>query len=715
MSKKNVIKRYFENFEYLDILICTIVVLFFHLCYSLQIINPTNINWIMSVYHDWGQHYLGWAFYRNDPWTFPLGSIESYNYPVGTNIGFMDSIPLLGLLFKPFSSILPDDFQYLGIWLFICTYFVAFYTKKILQLYKVSNWIIILAVIIMIANPVLLFRSIHPALSAHFLILGSIYNYLRPSYGIPTKINRSQVFLFFIAATVNPYIMVMIFGFNVIVPFKHFWIEKTINLKQFITYPILSIVLFIVTWILLGMIEFNGETNVSAVEPFSNFSFNLNSFFDSYGYYSKLIPDLGRINPSQYEGFAYLGIGMMGLILFAIFYLIFVFSKTNLKSILFKKWGILLILCLGLFLFSITNVLSFGNKTLLTLPLPSIIEKLGFIFRASGRFVWPFYYLLFIGSIIILAKTKFLLKYKVGILLFVTIVQLYDIQELYTRWNLPKGTYKTPLQDDKWISVLKNFDDIIIYPSFDFNYSINYHNDYQDLDYLALKANKPISNGYVARANVAKGQRFSQELKRELNSGVISKKRLFITTNQHIDDFDVLLNNGKVDIQIMDKFVFIYPKTSKISSADFDNDAQSKAFLASIRSYYKELKPVKFEVFPSGLIDESKILTYFDSFEFKENRLTILGWAFNKETLNNKDDIIYISLSNDKTQIIKPLKIERRLDISQAYKKSLDNSGFNSILFLNDVERGSYSIGIVIKDKKGEYTFSKTDKIIEIK
>lgn len=715
MYKKNVIKRYLENFEYLDILIFTIVVLFFHLCYNLQIINPTNINWIMSVYHDWGQHYLGWAFYRNDPWTFPLGSIESYNYPVGTNIGFMDSIPLLGLLLKPFSSFLPEDFQYLGIWLFICTYFVAFYTKKILQLYKVSNWIIILAVILMIANPVLLFRSIHPALSAHFLILGSIYNYLQPSFGIPSKINRNQVFLFFIAATVNPYIMVMIFGFNVIVPFKHFWIEKTLNFKQFITYPILSIVIFIITWILLGMIEFSGETNVSAVEPFSNFSFNLNSFFDSYGYYSKLIPDLGRINPSQYEGFGYLGIGMMGLILFAILYVVFLLSKKNLKPTFLRKWALLLFLCLGLFLFAITNVLSFGNKTLITLPLPSIIEKLGFIFRASGRFVWPFYYLLFIGSIIILAKTKLLLKYKVGILLFVTIIQLYDIQELYTRWNLPNGTYKTPLQDEKWISVLKNFDDIIIYPSFDFNYSINYHNDYQDLDYLALRANKPISNGYVARANVVKGQKFSQELKRELNSGIISKKRLFITTSQYIDNFDVLLNNGKVDIQIMDNFVFIYPKTNKINAADFDNDKQSTAFLESIRNYYKELKPVKFEVFPVGLVDESKILTYFDSFEFKENRLTILGWAFNKETLDNKEDTIYISLSNDKIKIMKPLKTERRLDISQAYKKSLDNSGFNSILFLNDIERGSYSIGIVIKNKKGEYTFSKTDKIIEIK
>lgn len=715
MSKENIFKQFFDNVRFLDIIIFLIVILFFHLCYGLQIINPTNINWIMSVYHDWGQHYLGWAFYRNDPWTFPLGAIESYNYPVGTNIGFTDSIPLLGLLLKPFSTILPDDFQYLGLWLFICSYFLAFYTKKILQLYKVSNWIILLAVILMIANPVLLFRSIHPALSSHFLILGSIYNYLKPSFGNSKKINLNQIFLFFIALTVNPYIMVMIFGFNVIIPFKHFWIEKTINFKQFIIYPILSIVIFITTWILLGMIEFNDSTNVAAVESFSNFSFNLNSFFDSYGYYSKLIPDLGRINPSQYEGFAYLGIGMIGLILFAIFYVISFFSKKTLKAILFNKWALLLILCLGMFLFAITNVLSFGNKTLLTLPLPSLIQKLGFIFRASGRFVWPFYYLLFIGSIIVLVKIKLPLKYKIAVLFFVTVIQLYDTQELYTRWHLPKGTYKTPLQDEKWISVLKNFDDVIIYPSFNFNYSINYHNDYQDLNFLALKAKKPISNGYVARANVARGQRFSNELKADMISGIISNKRLFITTSQFIDDFDVLLNTGKVEIQKMDNYIFIYPKITQISSANFDTDLQTRSFLDSIRSYYKESKPVKFEVFPSGLVDEGKILTYFDEFEFKENRLTILGWAFNNESLNSNEDVIYLSLNNGKVNIIKPLRSQKRLDVSKVYKKSLDNSGFNSVFFLNDVERGSYTIGIVIKSKNGEYTFTKTDKKIEIK
>ena len=60
----------------------------------------------MSMYHDWGQHYLGWAYYRDADWSFPLGKMDNFYYPVGTNVGFTDSIPLLAFVFKIFSFLL---------------------------------------------------------------------------------------------------------------------------------------------------------------------------------------------------------------------------------------------------------------------------------------------------------------------------------------------------------------------------------------------------------------------------------------------------------------------------------------------------------------------------------------------------------------------------------------------------------------------------------
>ncbi|MDD3004336.1 DUF6311 domain-containing protein [Flavobacterium sp.] len=708
--------KYFLISNNLNIFLFVITLVFFYICYGLAIVNPTNINWLMSAYHDWGQHYLGWAFYRNDPWSFPLGTIESYNYPVGTNIGFTDSIPLLGLLLKPFSAFLPEDFQYIGFWLLLCYFLAAIYTGKILKLYTSNKLIIIGAVLIVITNPVLLFRTIHPALSAHFLILGSIYNYLRPSIDQSKRINYHQIILFLISSALNPYIAAMIFGFNIIVPLKHFFIDKSICLKKLILYPVVSIVSFLSYWIVLGMIEFNTPTSVASVEPFSVYSLNLNSFWDSYGYYSKILPDLGRLDPRQYEGFAYLGIGMIIFTIFNAMYLIYGSIKGKINNKFYKKWSLLLLLCILMLLFAITNVWTFGTNVIATLPLPKIIEKIGFIFRASGRFVWPMYYLILIGCFIIITKIKVPNIYKSVIIIALTLLQLYDIQELYNRWNFTSGTFKTKLQDEKWIAVMKNFEDIIIYPPFDYNYSINYNNDYQDLSYLALKANKPISNGYVARANVIKAQNFNSQLGIELSSGKINPKRLFITTIKHLNSFDKLLNKQIVDIHLMDDFVFIYTKNTALESRNFNENFKTKVFLDSVKTYYKNIKIPDFEEINYPLNTQPATKYFFDSYLYKDPILHVRGWAILEETNNNSKDKIYLILKKENQNYELLLKPEKRTDITTAFKKeNLDNAGFQSTINTNTLPKGSYSVGLVIKNQNQGNVYIKTDKNINIK
>lgn len=692
-----------------------LVLVGFHICYGLEIIFPTNINWIMSVHHDWGQHYLGWAFYRNEDWTFPLGTIKSYNYPLGTNIGFMDSIPLLALNLKPFSTFLPQNFQYLGFWLFLCTFLLAYYTRKILELYKISNLVIALAILIMIANPVFLFRVIHPALSSHFLILGSIYNYLRPSYSISKRINKHQVFLFVIASMANPYILIMIFGFNLIIPFKHYLFEKTINLKQCIFYPILSLFIFVLLWILIGMIEFKNGTNVASSEPFSVYSLNLNSFFDSYGFYSKLIPDLGKVDPRQYEGFAYLGLGIILLSILSFIYSIFLFSKKRISLLSIKKWGLLFILCFTLCLFALTNVISLNDKIITTFPLPKIIEKLGFIFRASGRFVWPLYYLIFIGSILMFNKIKINTNLKIIVFLIITVLQLWDTQELFLRWKLPEGEYKTPLKDKNWINVMEHFDNIIVYPPFDYNYNINYTNDYQDLCFLALNAKKPISNGYVARANIKKGQEFSSNLLIELKSGIINPRRLFITTKKHINAFDVLLKKEIVDVHLMDNYIFIYKKNEKLSSRNFNENFTTKIFLDSIKLHFKNQKIIQLEPIDYKLTINKPINYFFDSFNFQNNIIKTRGWAFVDGINNNKNDSIYLLLQNNDLKFEIKLNTEERTDITTHFKKEdLNNSGFNSVIFTSNLSKGTYSVGLVIQKTNGENIFVQSKRKIII-
>ena len=81
-------------------------------------LNPTNTSW--AFYGDWRQHWLGWQFFREAPWTFPPALLPTLPYPVGTAIGFTDSNPLVSVLLKPFSPWLPAEAQFIGLWLALC-------------------------------------------------------------------------------------------------------------------------------------------------------------------------------------------------------------------------------------------------------------------------------------------------------------------------------------------------------------------------------------------------------------------------------------------------------------------------------------------------------------------------------------------------------------------------------------------------------------------
>ena len=74
---------------------------------------------------DPGQHLIGFLYFVQDEWRFPLFHTQNLGYPHGTNIIFTDSIPLLALIFKILAPIVPDGFHPFGLWIFICFLLLA--------------------------------------------------------------------------------------------------------------------------------------------------------------------------------------------------------------------------------------------------------------------------------------------------------------------------------------------------------------------------------------------------------------------------------------------------------------------------------------------------------------------------------------------------------------------------------------------------------------
>ena len=105
------------------ILICGVIgVLIFILIYGISTLDVTYDDWIFNGYveKDIELHYAGWLAFRNSQWSWPLGLIKNLQYPYGIVVSYTDSIPIVSIIMKLVSNILPQTFQFFGWYILIC-------------------------------------------------------------------------------------------------------------------------------------------------------------------------------------------------------------------------------------------------------------------------------------------------------------------------------------------------------------------------------------------------------------------------------------------------------------------------------------------------------------------------------------------------------------------------------------------------------------------
>lgn len=82
-------------------------------------LDVTNISFMLDG--DPAQHWIGWEFFRHTPLLqWPIGNNTAYGIGLNNSIVYTDSIPLFALFFKLISPLLPETFQYTGIWIATC-------------------------------------------------------------------------------------------------------------------------------------------------------------------------------------------------------------------------------------------------------------------------------------------------------------------------------------------------------------------------------------------------------------------------------------------------------------------------------------------------------------------------------------------------------------------------------------------------------------------
>lgn len=476
----------------------------FLLIYGADILDVTNVEWLLNSTReeslwDLTQHYLGWVYYRNSDWHFPIGLMDGlYSSPV--SIVYTDSIPLFAIFFKILSPLLPASFQYLGLFGLLCYTLNGGFASLIARRVSDSIFLSVFASILFCLSPVLLKRMFyHTALSAHFLILAAFCMWL---YRDSFKKRSSYIIVWSCIVTssalINAYLTPMVLGIFLCSLLQE-WIQKG---KSFFKSCIVSIIPPVISTFFFSYVAgiFYGNVPASS-ENLDLLSFNFLQFINPANYlltiehrnyifetqnYSSILPVLPSYSPWQEEGFAYLGLGVM-LLIFLCFVGCLICAlryrsviKNRLRIFFSSRQYLSIVIsaavCFCVFLFlALSPRATIGGHEVYFIDYPSFIYNALSVFRSTGRFVWPVYYgiltvlILFAGWCLNRTRQR---KILMGVLIMLLLLQIYDLYPAlkykHDAYTQTFSSYELPMNSEAWDFLGENGTQIMFYPPTNF-------------------------------------------------------------------------------------------------------------------------------------------------------------------------------------------------------------------------------------------------------
>ena len=714
----NKLSKYYHEHDFQVNFITSIILILvlFQIKFGLEILLPSNIAWLMKW--DLAGYVIVLDIFRHEPWGFPLGQVNGYFYPIGANVG-----ELLPLIVKLFDFILPQRFQYIGFFLISSHILVSYFSLKISRLFAIGGIVQLLVTMLIIINPVLLYRFIHPSLTAQWLVLASFWLYFSSSSSKDlNKVMFYQGSILVLSGLIFPYLAVMITGLVLALGFKLWLSDHRINFRKFSIYIAASFVALFLSWYLIGLITFSHSVDMGVPNAYGLYGWNLNSLYNAYdldgnGYYksnnlSSILPAFPHVTWHQYEGFSYLGAGMILLTLLAI--ALFFLRKRpapNADGAVDKtNFYPLAVFTIMMALFAISNVVSFNDAVLFTVPIPAVVQKFGDIFRASSRFFWVAYYLILITVLYFLAKT-IRSKAIVAVLLSAALIlQVYDLKPMIFTDHFPYEEYHTPLQDDHWENLVKAFDQIMFYPPY--QTSILSHDDYRYFTYFAAKNQKKINTGYLGRLDGVAIAENTRKLQAEIREAAVNDRSIYITLPYYAPELFRAYFDGNIKIVLLDGYlVFFSSKRAEDVAATLKqvmlaNDQQPLTDLFKLQY----ATPVKFDQ-KAG----SGIRTNMYEVTVTSKVAYIKGWGYIEKGEEIAADSVNIILRSGSRMWSVPARRFETPDVADFFHdQKYRYAGFSSALHVENLGKKPLQIGLSIYNHKtGSQAFQWTNSFVE--
>ncbi len=444
-------------------------------------IAGTSSYWHTQV-EDIAQYYSGYLAYLRAPWSLPLLSIPSLNWPSGTVVTFVDAIPVFSLTLKLLSPVVPLPDNPFGLWVLLCFALqgaAAWFAAS--QLRDDDWWVLGLTVLLCVAMPSLTARMGHLSLQAHFILLFSLGLYIRTRRR-QQSLPGAWTLLLVAAFYINFYLTAM--ALAVLAACQIDLWRKTGNKRDLAlaAVPLLAI--------------------AATVPPMLGLAFGEAVADPGFGYYSmNLLAPVGRgslisfpftvdATGGQYEGYNYLGLGLIGLTGLA-------FTRLARPGAGWQRPGLFLVLALAACtVYALSNEIYVGPVHLLHWRVPGFLMPLFETFRSSGRFFWPVSY-----AIVLYAVARFTHLERLprlGLAAAVLLVQAVDVKPTFAvvRHAL-KREANEPADIAQWNAALAGARTIHAFPKFKCNGALI--REILPLQMVAARGGYNLTTGFISR------------------------------------------------------------------------------------------------------------------------------------------------------------------------------------------------------------------------
>ncbi|SEM39100.1 hypothetical protein SAMN04487857_101518 [Pseudomonas sp. ok272] len=525
-----------------------------------RVLNPMNIAWLAGG--DPATHYQGWQFFRYSPWTFPLGLNPGYGLELSNGLIFSDSIPLFALLFKPFSALLPEPFQYFGLWFLMCFVLQSWFAWKLMGLASNNVAVRLLGAGLFLFMPAMILRmGVHLSLAGHFLILAALYLSLRPS------VQRRRLgwgVLLAASALVHAYLLAMVLLIWMADLLARTIARQLTWRKVFLEWLGLLVLVALCCW-QVGYFGVGGDGLGSS--GFGLYRANVLTFFNAAGW-SYALNDIPGF-PGDIDGLAFIGLG--GLFLAVCALPVVLSGNVNVTAIA-RKRAVLLLAVLALALYAFSNRVGVGSWEF-GYWLPEPLITLASLFRASGRMIWPLMYLVIFSLLWVVVRGH---SARTAILLLAAalVMQVIDTRAggAATRSFLmasPGSTWKTPLVDPFWQRAASHYQKVRwIRPQ-------NYSNHWMTLADYAGRYQLGTDAVYLARVDGSALEQAQRKARLALESGKYEANSLYFLDQRSALQAVVNHDSSADVLAVIDGFNVLAPGWKRCADCPPINNAKS--------------------------------------------------------------------------------------------------------------------------------------------